>query len=89
MLKLLYQTLRALAKRTIPLRLVRRIFELKAVTINGEGPQVLNCVSCGAEGEADCSAPAGAAWYAKTAPGRRWMPSLCIRPYSTPCSLLQ
>ena len=50
MLKLLYQTLRALAKRTIPLRLVRRIFELKAVTINGEGPQVLNCVSCGAEG---------------------------------------
>lgn len=47
MLKLLYQTMRILTKKTIPLSLVRYIFELKAVTINGEGPQVFQCISCG------------------------------------------
>lgn len=47
MLKLLYQTMRALTKRVIPLKLVRYIFELKAVTVNGEGPQVFQCVTCG------------------------------------------
>lgn len=47
MLKLLYQTMRALTKRRIPLRLIRYIFELKAVSINGEGPQVFQCVVCG------------------------------------------
>lgn len=49
MLKLLYQTMRILTKKVIPLRLVRYIFELKAVTVNGEGPQVFQCVSCGAK----------------------------------------
>lgn len=49
MLKLLYQTMRVLTKRTVPLALVRYIFELKAVTINGEGPQVFQCVICGAK----------------------------------------
>lgn len=47
MLKLLYQTMRILTKKTIPLLLVRYIFELKAVTINGEGPQVFQCTVCG------------------------------------------
>lgn len=47
LLKLLYQTLRALANPHIPNRLVRCIYELKAVSINGEGPQVFECVSCG------------------------------------------
>lgn len=46
MLKLLYQTLRALTKQRIPLRLVKCIFELKALMVNGEGPQVLQCVNC-------------------------------------------
>ncbi len=36
MLKLLYQSLRALLKPAIPNRLVRRIFELKTMVINGE-----------------------------------------------------
>lgn len=36
MLKLLYQSLRALQKPAIPNLLVRRIFELKAMVINGE-----------------------------------------------------
>lgn len=47
MLKLLYQTLRALINPHIPDRLVRYIFELKALTINGQAPQVFQCVLCG------------------------------------------
>lgn len=47
MLKLLYQTMRALTNPNIPDRLVRCIFELKAFCINGEGPEVFQCVTCG------------------------------------------
>lgn len=47
MLRLLYQTMRALIKRTIPLPLVRYIFELKAISVEGEGPQVFQCIVCG------------------------------------------
>lgn len=47
MLGLLYQSLRALGKDSIPNLLIRYIFELKAVCIEGEGPQVFQCVVCG------------------------------------------
>ena len=47
LLKLLYQTLRALVNPHIPNRLIRRIYELRAVTVNGEGPQVFECICCG------------------------------------------
>ena len=47
MLKLLYQTLRALLNPRIPNLLIRCIFELKALTINGQAPQVFQCVICG------------------------------------------
>ncbi len=47
LLKLLYQTLRVLCKKVIPLRLVRRIFELKILTIEGVYPQTFSCVACG------------------------------------------
>lgn len=47
MLKLLFQTMRVLTKRILPLPLVKNIFELKAISINGEGPQVFQCVNCG------------------------------------------
>lgn len=47
MLKLLYQTMRALLNEKLPNRLIRYIFELRALCINGEGPQVFRCVSCG------------------------------------------
>ncbi|MEF9946620.1 MAG: DNA repair protein RecO [Lachnospiraceae bacterium] len=47
MLKLIYQTMRILTRGKIPYSLIRYIFELKAVSINGEGPQVFQCVRCG------------------------------------------
>ena len=47
MLKLLYQTMKALTNEKIPDRLIRYIFELKALSINGEGPQVFQCICCG------------------------------------------
>ena len=47
MLKLLYQSMRALINPHIPNRLVRRIFELKTLTVNGQAPQVFQCVICG------------------------------------------
>lgn len=46
MLKLLYQSLRALSNPHIPNKLVQYIFELRAYCINGEGPQVFQCVVC-------------------------------------------
>lgn len=51
MLKLLYQSLRALEKKRLNNRLVRRIFELKALVINGEYPNVFSCQKCGKEQE--------------------------------------
>lgn len=47
MLKLLYQSLRALENERLNNRLVRRIFELKAMVINGEYPNVFSCLKCG------------------------------------------
>ncbi len=45
-LKLLYQTLRALAKKTIELPLVRLVFEFKIMALSGLAPQVFECVKC-------------------------------------------
>ncbi|WP_346708791.1 DNA repair protein RecO [Massilistercora timonensis] len=49
LLKLLYQSLRALTNLHIPNRLVRCIFELRTIVIEGEGPQLGECVLCGNE----------------------------------------
>lgn len=46
MLKLLYQSLRALESPAFDNRLVRAVFELKAMSINGEGPNLFSCMSC-------------------------------------------
>lgn len=47
MINLLYASLRALLRPSLDDRLVRRIFELKAMVINGEYPQVFSCNACG------------------------------------------
>ncbi len=46
-LKLLYQTLRALAKKTIAATLIKIIYDLKIIALSGEAPQVFECVKCG------------------------------------------
>ena len=46
LLKLLYQTLKALVNQKIPNRLIRCIYELRGIAVNGEGPQVFECVCC-------------------------------------------
>lgn len=48
MLKLLYQSFRALASKKISYELIRYIFELKALVVNGEYPEVFKCANCGA-----------------------------------------
>lgn len=50
-LKLLYQTLRCLTKKTISYKLVRMIFELKIMALNGEAPQMFECTKCGKKEE--------------------------------------
>lgn len=46
MLNLLYLSLKALLKPALPDRLVRRIFELRTLVIQGEYPEVFHCPSC-------------------------------------------
>ena len=50
-MKLLYQSLRALSKKSLNRELVRYIYELKLFTYAGEYPEVFRCVSCGNEKE--------------------------------------
>ena len=67
LLKLLYQTLRALTNPHLDNRLVRYIYELKVVAINGEAPQVFDA-SAAVTGSARLySASARAGWYAAPA----------------------
>lgn len=51
MLKLLYQSLRALENKNLDNRLVRRVFELKTLVVNGEYPNVFSCLKCQKEQE--------------------------------------
>lgn len=47
MLKLLYQSLHVLGKEQFKKELVRAVFELRAIAINGEGPSMFSCLKCG------------------------------------------
>lgn len=80
LLKLLYQTMRALVNPHLPNRLIRCVFELKAMCINGEGPQVSACVCCGkTEGDMIFSVKRGGLVCGKCAyraeDGRKLLPS--------------
>lgn len=46
-LKLLYQSLRALKVPSLNRNLVKLIYEFKMIAINGEAPRLFACVSCG------------------------------------------
>ncbi len=48
-IKLLYVTFLALMNQKISNRLVKCIFELKLLTVNGEYPQMFECISCSSE----------------------------------------
>lgn len=48
-LKLLYQSLRALEKGKMPGKLIRCIYETRILTCFGEGMQVFSCADCGRE----------------------------------------
>lgn len=48
-LKLLYQSLKALEKEALSNRLVRCVFELKSLYYNGEYPNVFSCMNCQSE----------------------------------------
>ncbi len=51
MLRLLYQTLRALMHPGLPRPLIRRVYELKAMAVHGENPNMLSCTRCGSREE--------------------------------------
>lgn len=49
-LKLLYITMRALVKRQVAYSLIRRIYEIRILALDGEEMQVFSCVKCGNPG---------------------------------------
>ena len=50
-LKLLYQSLRALKVPSLTRTLVRTIFEFKMIALNGEAPRLFACIGCGRKDE--------------------------------------
>ena len=50
-LKLLYVSLKAILNKAISNELVRRIFELKLLAINGQYPEIFSCIKCGNKSE--------------------------------------
>lgn len=52
-LKLLYLSMRALSKGIIPKELIRCIFELRILVINGEYPNMFTCGNCGSKENID------------------------------------
>lgn len=46
MVKLLYTAVSALCRNVLPKKLIRLAYELRIMTVNGEGPAVSECVCC-------------------------------------------
>lgn len=72
MLNLLYISIRALLSPSLPNRLVRRIFELRTMVINGEYPEAFSCAGCGVtEGLSGISLSQGGAFCSGCADSAR------------------
>lgn len=50
-LKLLYMSFRALIRRPVSIELIRVIFELKIMDMEGQAPLMFSCVKCGSRGD--------------------------------------
>lgn len=46
-LMLLYITFRALQRKNVPVKLIRRIFELRIMSLQGQTPELFVCIKCG------------------------------------------
>lgn len=57
MLKLLYLSLRVLCREILPNPLVRLIYELRSLVVNGEYPETFHCILCGSEKDIDHISP--------------------------------
>lgn len=58
-LNLIYITLRALIAKKVPFKLIRIIFELRFMAIEGEGIELFNCIHCGSKDAYDVYMAAG------------------------------
>lgn len=66
MLNLLYVSLKALANPNIPDELVKCIYELKMVAINGECPEFFVCCGCGTDSMLDVYSMAADSMYCRS-----------------------
>ena len=87
MLRLLYQTLRALSSNKIPRELVRYIFELKTLVVNGEYPDVFHCTGVVRGSKVFCSVAETEGLYVKSAGVQCLMESRSIVRLFIRCSM--
>lgn len=70
MINLLYVSLKALINPKIPNRLIRYIYELKMIVLNGECPEMFSCHICGSEEEIDTYSMTTDGVYCKSCHGQ-------------------
>jgi len=48
-LRLLYASLKALSAKKMPKRLIKAVFDLRMIVVEGEGPNCFECIECGSK----------------------------------------